>query len=114
MPRHADQNNLSKKAGAAFRQMKELGVLTNTVVAASDTVALLSSNIQAQVVALTNHGEIEPMLPGFLRAVETAAAIGDISDSILNPLTTVDQLIACTADSLESAPANQNRSNFLP
>jgi len=110
MPRHADQIRLSEKCGAAFREMKELGILTNTNVAASDTIALLNANITTAVNAATSHNEIKPMLPGFLRAVETAAAIGDISDALLAPLTTVDQLIALTADS--GIPNSQARSNF--
>lgn len=112
MARHADQINLSKLAGAAFREMKELGVLTDTNVGSANTVDLLKSNITTAVQAATNHGEIEPMLPGFLRAVDTAYAIGDISDAILAPLTTVDGLIATTADALVTGSVA--RSNFLP
>lgn len=109
MPRHADQIPLSTTCGATFREMKELGVLTNTNVAASDTIVLLKTNITTAVNALTNHGEIKPMLNGFLNAVDAAAAIGDITDALLNPLTTVDQLIALTANTNTS-----NLSTFLP
>jgi thioredoxin reductase len=98
MPRHADQLRFSQLIGATFQLAEEVGILTDTNVAASNTKAALLTAIDTAVELGTQHGDIAPLADSVKRAVESAFAIGDIADdSALAALTTVDGLIALTA-----------------
>lgn len=107
---HADTERLANKEfGPFFRELKELGLLSDANVAAADTVALLKSTLATNLAAATLHADTKNTMANYGRVVDLAKETGYISDAILNPLTTVDQVIALFGNTNTS-----NRSNFLP
>lgn len=97
---HGDEIGLSYRIGGTLRQCGDFGTLTDATVAAANTVAGINSAIDASVV----HAEIVPAKWRQTRAVTAGAAIGDLTDALINPLTTVEGLAGLTA-----AVGKQNR-----
>lgn len=100
--RHATETPQSKNCGAILRTMEELGVITDTNVAASNTKEAFKTAISTALDADTQHGERSPLESGFLRVVDDLYAIGDVNDTTLAACTSVDDLVALTALTNES------------
>lgn len=109
MPLHADDKHKSNEIRQAINLMDNLNVLTDANITAANTVDGLVSAVETAVDAATNHAEIAPMKPGFVRALRQAEALGIISDAILADMETVAALKALFEGSNAS-----NASTFLP
>lgn len=92
-----DQSAESKRCGGQFQILKDLGVLTDTNVAASNTVTALKAAIAAALV----HADQRPQLIKGAKAVDRFvdleyAGVEANADTAVAALTTVAGLIALT------------------
>lgn len=90
---------LVRQGLAWINTMVDLGALTDQVVADSDTVALLKSNLNESITDATR--TVPETSARFVEettrdggSIDRSVAIGVLSDAILAPLTTVTQLRA--------------------
>lgn len=81
------------RVGAQFRIAKNAGLLTDANVAAANTVAGLTSAVNAATLAA---GHPEGVRTRTVKAISVGASLGVLTDALINPLTTVDGLIALT------------------
>jgi len=96
---HADQIQLSRLCGATFRQASDVGLLSDSFIAANNgSIAVFRAAIGNE----TNlHAEILAERGRLQRAVDYAGAtfgIGDITDANIATTTTVAGLIALTQE----------------
>lgn len=89
---HADQLPLSRQVGFNCREAGEAALLTDTTVAAADTVAGLKAAVNAAAV----HAEIIPMKSRINLAIDRGADVQEITDALVAPLTTVAGLVNLT------------------
>lgn len=80
--------------GPFWREIKELGLLSDANVAAANTVELLRSTLATNIGAATVHAAVKQVATNYSRVVDASRDNGIISDAIMNPLTTVDAFIA--------------------
>jgi hypothetical protein len=95
---HTDTEFVNIEVGAAIRFCKEIGAISDANVAAANTVALLRSTLDTNLSAATLHGELTVPKTTILRAIDVGKETGAFTDALLNPLTTVDGLIALTGN----------------
>lgn len=98
---HGDQLRLSVEVGSNCQAAGDLGLLTNTTVAAADT----NTGLQTAVTAAVVHGDILPSKARINRAI--SVGINELTDAAIAPLTTVAGLVALTQNS------NLLRNQFL-
>src|SRR5262247_3258834 len=89
--RHTDEIPLSREVGANMRAAAEDGYLTNTNVAAADTVA------GVRALMTNGHSDQKPNQHRFQRAVDVGENLADFTNALINPLTTVEGLVDLTA-----------------
>lgn len=94
MARHQDQVQASKMVGEALKVAQNAGILTDAIVAAGDTVALLIAGVRA---VTPSHASMVPIIERTVEAIKTGEALGDFTSGLLAPLTTVAGLLALTA-----------------
>lgn len=99
---HTDQLRLSSEIGGNLRAAQGEGYLTDSNVAAADTVA----GVRALMTG--GHADQAPNQHRFQRAVDLGAASQELTDSLINPLTTVAGLI-----NLTQAGATQERHQMI-
>lgn len=92
MPLHSDQIRLSQLVGGNLRQGVGISVITDAIVAAGDTVALLRAGIAAVQV----HADTKRLQETIQRAIDFGTYSSEITDALLAPLTTTDGLINLT------------------
>lgn len=92
MPLHTDQIRFSEMNGGNLRLGVGIGVITDSIVAAGDTVALLKSGIAAVQV----HSDTRRLQDSIPRAIDYLNYNSEITDALLAPLTTTAGLIALT------------------
>lgn len=88
---HADTQPLSKRVGGTFRQGAVWGHLTNTIVAAGDTLDLLEAGIRTAGAAL--HADQRPPTDAIAKSIRRDQ---NVTTAAIAGLTTVDQLVALT------------------
>lgn len=89
---HADQVALSFRIGGTLRRGGDFGYLTDTNVAAADTVAGLRTAIDAVAV----HADIVPAKHRLHFAVNRGADSAELTDARILALTTVEGLVGLT------------------
>jgi len=92
MPLHADQIPLSREAGAALRLGVEIGVITDAIVAAANTVAGLRSAISGAAV----HADQKQILQRIDDAIDYLVDSSELTDAGILSLTTTEQLVDLT------------------
>lgn len=102
---HSDLNAHVRKVAANLRTAQEEALLTDTTVAAADTVAGLKTAIDNAVV----HAAVLPTKDRVKRAIDAGAAAGELTDAAILSLTTVAGLIALIPEAANDA----NREQFL-
>ena len=90
---HAGQTALSFRIGGTLRRGGDLAFLTDTNVAAADTVAGLRTAVDAVVV----HADVVPAKHRLHRAINMGDASGELTDALVLGLTTVEGLVGLTA-----------------
>ncbi|HEU0184889.1 MAG TPA: hypothetical protein VFS27_06205 [Blastocatellia bacterium] len=90
MALHADQLRLSSEIGGNLRAAQDEGYLTNTNVAAADTVA----GVRALMAG--GHADQAPNQHRFQRAVDLGSYSSELTDALIAPLTTVQGLLDLT------------------
>jgi hypothetical protein len=105
MPQTVNSQAEIYRIGAALREAKDLGFITNAGVTAADTNAGLLAFITG--VALPK-GSSEVLRQSILRAVSRGKSYGILTDAAILALTTSDALIALTG-----VPADYKRRSFL-
>ncbi len=94
MPRHADATRASVMVGQGLRAAITESIITNAIVAASNTVAALKTAVRATTGI---HADKIPLLERTVDAIEMGENIGDFTDALLAPLTTTNGLLDLTA-----------------
>lgn len=84
---------LNAQGVSAARMAGNLGLLTDSEVAAANTVAGVIAAVNAKLSSSTIAGEIKQNIDRIARAIQTWADIGVITDALINPLTTVAGLV---------------------
>lgn len=102
---HQEQVPLSEKIGFNLREAGEVGLLTDTSVAAANTVAGLIAAVRSAVV----HAEYEPYRERVVRAIQLGADSQELTDALIGPLTSVVGLVALT----QASNFPQNRELLL-
>lgn len=102
---HADLNAHVRKVAANLRTAQDTGLLTDSTVAAADTVAGLKTAIDNAAV----HAAGLPTKDRVKRAIDAGAAAGELTDAAILSLTTVAGLIAL----IPEAANDTNREQFL-
>lgn len=92
---HSSLTPLSERVGLNMREAGVLGVLTNTNVAAANTVARIRALFQAQ--PGTFNTQTLAAQPRFAEAFETGVQLGLFTDGNIAGLTTVEGLVDLTA-----------------
>lgn len=105
MPLHQDALGLSAAAGRGLQFANYASFLTDTTVAAADTVAGLRTALAAAAV----HKDVEPARNRISRAIDMGVAAGELTDAAILSLTTVAGLIAL----LTGLPSG-DKHNLLP
>lgn len=95
MSLHADQIRLSELAGGNLRQGVGISCITDTNVAAADTVAGLKS----QVAAVNVHADTKRLQDNIARAIDFLSYSSELTDALILGLTTSAGLIALTQQS---------------
>jgi len=78
---------------SAARISGNLGLLSDSEVAAANTVAGIISTINSKLTAANIHYEAKQFIDRIVRAIQSWADIGVITDALINPLTTVAGLV---------------------
>lgn len=89
---HSDEVALSFREGGTLRTAGYYSLLTDATVASADTVTGLS----AAVVAAQVHADFDPPKNRVTRTITIGANIGDLTDALIAPLTTVVGLVNLT------------------
>ena len=87
---HTDQLRLSCEIGANLRAAQDEGYLTDSNVAAADTLA------GVRLLPTGGHGDQQPNQYRFQRAIDLGGYSSELTDALIAPLTTVVGLIALT------------------
>ena len=85
---------LNAQGVSAAREAGNLSLITDSEVAAANTVAGVIAAINAKLSSGTVSGEAKQFIDRIVRAIQTWADIGVITDALINPLTTVAGLVA--------------------
>src|SRR5262245_47476098 len=98
-PFHTDQLNLIRLGRASFRAALTQGYLTDAGVAAANTVAGLKALFPVQAGPFAGQpGDVAAQVYRFHRAIDELATLGILTDALIGPLTTVQELIDLTVD----------------
>lgn len=89
---HADQLNLDSRIGNTMTEAGISAFLTDTTVAAANTV----DGLVAAVNAASVHADKQPMRARIVQAIRYGAADGSFTDALIAPLTTIAGLVALT------------------
>jgi hypothetical protein len=88
---HTDQIPLSREIGGNLRAAGEEGYLTDANVTAANTVA----GVEALIAG--GHADQKPNQHRILRAIDLGEASQELTDALINPLTTLEGLVDLTA-----------------
>lgn len=84
---------LNAQGVSAARMAGNLALLTDANVAAADTVAGVIAAVNAKLSTVNIALESKQQIDRIVRAIQTWADIGVITDALINPLTTVAGLV---------------------
>lgn len=101
---HADTIPLDMNVGWNCQAAADLGLLTDTTIAAADT----NAGLQAAVTAAVVHADIVPSKARINQAIQVGLYDGSLTDAVVLGLTTVAGLVAAT-----QAGTQPNRSQFI-
>lgn len=90
---HADETAFSVRFGGTIRRSGDYSLLTDTTVAAANTVTGLLAAVDAAVV----HADVKPATIPVDRSILYGSYSQEITDALVAPLTTVAGLVALTA-----------------